>query len=183
MDPCLDMEDSEDTPPPPDTSVVGGGNRQVKERISACLTDISEWMATHHLKLNLDKTELLFVPYKTSPLQDLSITVDVGTVVAASRSARNLGVVLDDRLDFKDQGDGTVLQVPPVQHQDDSTVSDHLLHPASCPDHGHLTPGLLQLPARKPTGLRHSASSTDPECSCPACVQPPEIFPCNPPAE
>ncbi|KAJ8351933.1 hypothetical protein SKAU_G00234090 [Synaphobranchus kaupii] len=28
MDPCLDMEDSEDTPPPPDTSVVGGGNRQ-----------------------------------------------------------------------------------------------------------------------------------------------------------
>ncbi|KAJ8375252.1 hypothetical protein SKAU_G00058320 [Synaphobranchus kaupii] len=52
---------------------------QVKERISACLTDISEWMATHHLKLNLDKTELLFMPYKTSPLHDLSITVD-GTV-------------------------------------------------------------------------------------------------------
>jgi hypothetical protein len=74
---------------------------QVKERISACLTDISEWMATHHLKLNLDKTELLFMPYKTSPLHDLSITVD-GTVVAASRSARNLGVVLDDRLDFKE---------------------------------------------------------------------------------
>ncbi|KAJ8349446.1 hypothetical protein SKAU_G00245760, partial [Synaphobranchus kaupii] len=74
---------------------------QVKERISACLTDISEWMTTHHLKLNLDKTELLFMPYKTSPLHDLSITVD-GTVVAASRSARNLGVVLDDRLDFKE---------------------------------------------------------------------------------
>ncbi|KAJ8349835.1 hypothetical protein SKAU_G00249650 [Synaphobranchus kaupii] len=73
----------------------------VKESISACLTDISEWMATHHLKLNLDKTELLFMPYKTSPLHDLSITVD-WTVVAASRSARNLGVVLDDRLDFKE---------------------------------------------------------------------------------
>ncbi|KAJ8365166.1 hypothetical protein SKAU_G00139970, partial [Synaphobranchus kaupii] len=58
-------------------------------------------MATHHLKLNLDKTELLFMPYKTSPLHDLSITVDA-TVVAASRSARNLGVVLDDRLDFKE---------------------------------------------------------------------------------
>ncbi|KAJ8367757.1 hypothetical protein SKAU_G00077850 [Synaphobranchus kaupii] len=74
---------------------------EFESRISACLTDISEWMATHHLKLNLDKTELLFMPYKTSPLHDLSITVD-GTVVAASRSARNLGVVLDDRLDFKE---------------------------------------------------------------------------------
>ncbi|KAJ8340669.1 hypothetical protein SKAU_G00353020, partial [Synaphobranchus kaupii] len=58
-------------------------------------------MATHHLKLNLDKTELLFMPYKTSPLRDLFITVE-GTMVAASRSARNLGVVLDDRLDFKE---------------------------------------------------------------------------------
>ncbi|KAJ8334024.1 hypothetical protein SKAU_G00413430 [Synaphobranchus kaupii] len=58
-------------------------------------------MATHHLKLNLNKTELLFMPYKTSPLHDLSITVD-GTVVAASRSARNLGVVLDNQLDFKE---------------------------------------------------------------------------------
>ncbi|KAJ8358681.1 hypothetical protein SKAU_G00152060 [Synaphobranchus kaupii] len=56
------------------------GNRKVKERISACLADISEWMSSHHLKLNLDKTELLFMPYKTSPLLDLSITVD-GTMI------------------------------------------------------------------------------------------------------
>ncbi|KAJ8369183.1 hypothetical protein SKAU_G00092110 [Synaphobranchus kaupii] len=85
-------------PHPLSTGVPQGS---VKERISACLTDISEWMATHHLKLNLDKTELFFMPYKTFPLHDLSITVD-GTVVAASHSARNLGVVLDDRLDFKE---------------------------------------------------------------------------------
>ncbi|KAJ8379879.1 hypothetical protein SKAU_G00006570 [Synaphobranchus kaupii] len=58
-------------------------------------------MVTHYLKLNLDKTELLFMPYKTSPLHDLSITIE-GTMVAASHSARNLGVVLDDQLDFKE---------------------------------------------------------------------------------
>ncbi|KAJ8337421.1 hypothetical protein SKAU_G00386410 [Synaphobranchus kaupii] len=104
-------------------------------------------MATHHLKLNLDKTELLFMPYKTSPLHDLSITVD-GTVVAASRSARNLGVVLDDRLDFKEHIRAT------------ARSCRFLLY--------NITPGLLQLPARKPTGLCHSASSTHPECSCPA---------------
>ncbi|KAJ8336991.1 hypothetical protein SKAU_G00382110 [Synaphobranchus kaupii] len=58
-------------------------------------------MASHHLKLSHDKTELLFMPYKTSPLQDLSITID-GTTVTASRSARNLEMVLDDQLDFKE---------------------------------------------------------------------------------
>ncbi|KAJ8346448.1 hypothetical protein SKAU_G00278490 [Synaphobranchus kaupii] len=73
----------------------------VKESISACLADISVWMSSHHLKLNLDKTELLFMPYKTSPLLDLSITIN-GTTVTTSHSARNLGVVLDDQLDFKE---------------------------------------------------------------------------------
>ncbi|KAJ8353230.1 hypothetical protein SKAU_G00207970 [Synaphobranchus kaupii] len=107
----------------------------VKERISACLTDISEWMATHHLKLNLDKTELLFMPYKTSPLHDLSITVD-GIVVAASRSARNPGVVLDDRLDFKEHIRATARSCRfLLYNQEDLTVPAHLLHPASCPDH------------------------------------------------
>ncbi|KAJ8358777.1 hypothetical protein SKAU_G00153020 [Synaphobranchus kaupii] len=41
------------------------------------------------------------MPFKTSPLVDLSITID-GTMVTASRSARNLGVVLEDQLDFKE---------------------------------------------------------------------------------
>lgn len=30
--------------------------------ISACLADLSPWMAAHHLKLNLSKTELLYIP-------------------------------------------------------------------------------------------------------------------------
>ncbi|KAG7470655.1 hypothetical protein MATL_G00116170 [Megalops atlanticus] len=32
---------------------------EVNEKISACLADISKWMASNHLKLNLDKTDLL----------------------------------------------------------------------------------------------------------------------------
>ena len=75
---------------------------QVKEQISAYLADISSWMVRCDLKLNLDKIELLFIPHRTSPLPELSVTVD-GTTVTASRSVRNLGVVLDDQLDFKEQ--------------------------------------------------------------------------------
>ncbi|XP_064191712.1 dual specificity mitogen-activated protein kinase kinase 5 isoform X2 [Anguilla rostrata] len=73
----------------------------VNDKISSCLADISTWMASHHLKLNLNKTELLFFPHKTSLLRELSITVD-GTTVTASHSAKSLGVVLDDQLDLKE---------------------------------------------------------------------------------
>lgn len=74
---------------------------QVNKKISACLTDISSWMASHHLKLNLDKAELLFIPHRTSLPLELLISID-GSVVAPSRSARNLGVVLDNQLDYKE---------------------------------------------------------------------------------
>ena len=56
------------------------------------------WMTTYyHMKLNLNKTELLLMPGKDCPYMDLLVTVEN---IAASPSAtvRNLGVVLDNRL-------------------------------------------------------------------------------------
>jgi hypothetical protein len=52
----------------------------VAKHISACLADISAWKSDDHLKLNLDKMELFFLPGKACPLQDLSIMVDNFTV-------------------------------------------------------------------------------------------------------
>ncbi|KAM9504367.1 vitamin D3 hydroxylase-associated protein-like isoform 1-T1 [Salvelinus alpinus] len=74
-------------------------NQQVVNRISACLADISVWMTDHHLKLNLGKTELLFLPGKDCPFHDLAITVD-NSIVSSSQSAKNLGVILDNTLSF-----------------------------------------------------------------------------------
>uniref|UniRef100_A0A674CUA9 Reverse transcriptase domain-containing protein n=1 Tax=Salmo trutta TaxID=8032 RepID=A0A674CUA9_SALTR len=68
-------------------------DNQVANRISACLADISVWMTDHHLKLNLGKTELLFLPGKDCPFHDLAITVD-NSIVSSSQSAKNLGVTL-----------------------------------------------------------------------------------------
>ena len=73
---------------------------QVEERIAACLTDISQWMSAHHLKLNPDKTELLFFPAKSSPMRDLTISID-NALVTSVPTAKNLGVVLDSQLSFK----------------------------------------------------------------------------------
>ncbi|XP_071243680.1 uncharacterized protein [Salvelinus alpinus] len=78
---------------------LGDEEKGVVNRISACLADISVWMTDHHLKLNLGKTELLFLPGKDCPFHDLAITVD-NSIVSSSQSAKNLGVILDTTLSF-----------------------------------------------------------------------------------
>ncbi|XP_076012079.1 uncharacterized protein LOC143004811 [Genypterus blacodes] len=56
-------------------------------------------MSKHHLKLNLDTTEMVFLPGKDCPHRDLAITID-DSVVTSTRTVRNLGVTLDDQLSF-----------------------------------------------------------------------------------
>ena len=64
---------------------------KVATRISACLEDISAWISSYHLKLNLDKTELLFLSGKARLLQILSITVANSTMFPF-QNAKILGV-------------------------------------------------------------------------------------------
>ncbi len=69
--------------------------------ISACLTDISCWMMDHHLQLNLAKTELLVV--SANPSFHHNFTFQLGSSnITPSQTARNLGVVIDDELNFSD---------------------------------------------------------------------------------
>ncbi len=70
-------------------------------RISACLADISCWMKDHHLQLNLAKTELLVV--SANPSFHHNFTFQLGSsTITPSETARNLGVVIDDKLNFTD---------------------------------------------------------------------------------
>ncbi|KAI2644413.1 hypothetical protein H4Q32_028776 [Labeo rohita] len=72
----------------------------VAARMSGCLADISEWMKEHHLQLNLAKTELLIFP--ATPTLQHDFTINLGTLtITPSSSARNLGVIFDDQLTFK----------------------------------------------------------------------------------
>ncbi len=73
----------------------------VTARIAACLSDISSWMMDHHLQLNLAKTELLVVSANPSLHHNFSIQLGSSTITP-SRTARNLGVVIDDQLSFTD---------------------------------------------------------------------------------
>ncbi|XP_060751086.1 uncharacterized protein LOC132862815 isoform X2 [Tachysurus vachellii] len=60
------------------------------DRISACLAEISSWMAAHQLKLNPSKTELLFIQGDSSPGHDLAISLH-NDPISPSATARNLG--------------------------------------------------------------------------------------------
>ncbi|XP_067234081.1 uncharacterized protein, partial [Chanodichthys erythropterus] len=73
----------------------------VAGRITACLTAISAWMKDHHLQLNLAKTELLVIGANPTLHHNLSVQLGSSTITP-SRTARNLGVVMDDGLTFTD---------------------------------------------------------------------------------
>ncbi len=77
----------------------------IAARISACLTDISCWMKDHHLQLN------------PSFYHNFTIQLDISTITP-SKTARNLGVMIDDPLTFSDYcHNGPVLQICFIQHQ------------------------------------------------------------------
>ncbi len=73
----------------------------VAARISGCLADISAWMKEHHLQLNLAKTELLVFPATPTLQHDFTIQLGSSTITP-SASVRNLGVIFDEQLTFKE---------------------------------------------------------------------------------
>ncbi len=73
----------------------------VAARISGCLADISAWMKEHHLQLNVAKTELLVFPATPTLQHDFTIQLGSSTITP-SASVRNLGVIFDDQLTFKE---------------------------------------------------------------------------------
>ncbi len=73
----------------------------VAARSSGCLADISAWMKEHHLQVNLAKTELLVFPATPTLQHDFTIQLGSSTITS-SASVRNLGIIFDDQLTFKE---------------------------------------------------------------------------------
>lgn len=64
-----------------------------RERLEACLSDISNWMSSNMLKLNHDKTELIVFSTKhcVRDLSEISLTFD-GCIIKPTSVVKNLGV-------------------------------------------------------------------------------------------
>ncbi|KAJ8372977.1 hypothetical protein AAFF_G00272580, partial [Aldrovandia affinis] len=159
-------------------SYLADRSYQVPAQISACLADISAWMSTHHLKLNLGKTELLFLPAKGSPMIDASITVE-GSIVSPSQSARSLGVTLDNQLCFSSHI-AAITRTCRFSLHNIRRIRPFLTQEATELLVQDLVISCLQFLAGRPSGLRHQATATSPERCRSSGVQPAEVHPRHP---
>ena len=73
-----------------------------KRRVECCVNDIDCWMVNNGLKLNQDKTELVFISSKFRSRPSLEFIQVGDEKIQPKSSARNLGVIIDQCLDLTD---------------------------------------------------------------------------------
>ena len=72
-------------------------------RLLPCIENIEQWMASNRLKLNGDKTELIWIGARSNLQQSKAKALLVaGALVAPTEVVRNLGVYVDSELSMKD---------------------------------------------------------------------------------
>ena len=83
---------------------VTGEHEQAVQRLVHCIQDVRQWMLLHKLKLNGDKTELIYFVSKHNSRKVNFRPVDLGGCsVTPAKNVRNLGVVMDHNLSMVDQ--------------------------------------------------------------------------------
>ena len=72
--------------------------------VEKCVVDIKIWMSKKMLKLNDEKTELLYItsPYYQKSITQQSLKINQSTIMSSS-SARNIGVIFDNCAQMKEQ--------------------------------------------------------------------------------
>ena len=68
-----------------------------KSRVESCISAICDWMDLNELKLNHEKTEVMLIHSKYPCFQALRVGDES---MAASQSARSLGVIFDEHMSF-----------------------------------------------------------------------------------
>ena len=73
-------------------------------KIKTCLTEISHWMNSIYVKLNIDKTDIIFIG-KPSKLKSNPVTIDYGPQVYSSNNNKKLkilGNIINENMTYKD---------------------------------------------------------------------------------
>lgn len=80
------------------------------EKLNSDLVNLSKWLKYKKLKLNVTKTKCLVVSSKSCDSQCVHVKID-GETVECVKSIKYLGVVIDDKLTFRDHIDHTVKKI------------------------------------------------------------------------
>lgn len=104
-------------------------------RLEKCVTDVKTWAVTNKLMLNDSKTEVVHMSSRfveTPPLPPLTIG---DSIIDASESARNLGVIFDCRLDMKQHlksvtssASFAIYKIGQIRKYLDPTTTERLVH-------------------------------------------------------
>lgn len=135
-------------------------------------------MASHQLKLNPCKTELLCIPGNASPCEDLVISLD-HFQISSSVTVCHYVVVLNNLLTSHYLTD-LALQVSPLELQEDRAISVHQGHSGVCSSPCHFKAGILSLAPGRSAIECHLTLATYPACSYTTCIQPPISSPTSP---
>ena len=74
---------------------------QAITKLEACLHDVRDWMRINHLILNDSKMEVLHLSSPTKRVLELPLLAIGDSQVPATKSARDLGVILDSHLSMR----------------------------------------------------------------------------------
>jgi hypothetical protein len=96
-----------------DTQVYGSCSpadvRHLQSRVSSCVDDIASWMQSKRLKLNIDKTEVLWCATSRRQHQLSTTPTRIGNdLITSSTSVRDLGVYIDADLSMQSHVHNTV---------------------------------------------------------------------------
>jgi hypothetical protein len=96
-----------------DTQVYGSCStadvRQLQSRVSSCVDDIASWMQSNRLKLNTDKTEVLWCATSRRQHQLPTTPTRISNdLITSSTSVRDLGIYLDADLSMRSHVHNTV---------------------------------------------------------------------------
>ena len=78
---------------------IGKDDTTAITQLTTCLDSIREWMAANMLKLNENKTEILYIQSRFKKPQVSATDINIGgSTVKFSKSVRNLGVIFDEHM-------------------------------------------------------------------------------------
>ena len=77
-----------------------------------CIEDVSRWMSSNRLKLDVDKTQFIWLGAARQLQQVISVQLIVdGVLVSTADTFRDLGVTLDTTLDCRSNNTATASYV------------------------------------------------------------------------
>ena len=107
-----------------------------KARMENCIADVRTWMASNYLRLNDDKTEIVFIGRKALVSKIGTVEIEIGNALIHSTShARNIGMIIDNIFNLKHHINSIcrgawyhLRNIGSIKHYLDKTTCEKLIH-------------------------------------------------------